>query len=105
MKRRRAIGCVPLLVAASCASSHSSSHGASGDAGGAGHDGSTGMTEAGGGGADAAIVGDAGPVTPPIAICTAPLSAADTSTPTTVVGTGTAASCTAPLLTSALMTG
>jgi hypothetical protein len=105
MKRRRAIGCVPLLFAASCASSHSSSHGASGDAGGAGHDGSTGMTEAGGGGADAAIVGDAGPVTPPSAICTALVSVADTSTPTTVVGTGTATSCTAALLTSALMTG
>jgi hypothetical protein len=48
---------------------------------------------------------DGGSVTPPPATCTAPITAADTSSPTTVVGTGTAASCTAAALTSALMGG
>jgi hypothetical protein len=48
---------------------------------------------------------DAGTVPPPPAVCTAPIGAADTSHPTTVVGTGTAASCTEALLSSALTAG
>jgi hypothetical protein len=41
----------------------------------------------------------------PSAVCTAPVQAADVSTPTTVVGTGTAASCTEALLSAALTKG
>ncbi len=37
--------------------------------------------------------------------CTAPIGAVDTTTPTTVVGTGTAASCTEALLSAAIATG
>jgi hypothetical protein len=48
---------------------------------------------------------DGGPGNPPPATCTAPISAADTTSPTTVVGTGTAGSCTEALLASALTTG
>ncbi len=48
---------------------------------------------------------DSGTVTTPPATCTAPISAADTSSKGTVVGTGTVASCTEAKLTSALMTG
>ena len=45
---------------------------------------------------------DAGPIPPPPATCTAPVSAVDTSKPTTVVGTGTSASCTEAALTAAI---
>ncbi len=48
---------------------------------------------------------DGGSVPPPPAVCTAPITAADTSTPTTVVGTGTAASCTEAKLSAALTAG
>jgi len=48
---------------------------------------------------------DAGAVAPPAAVCTAPIQAADVSQPTTVVGTGTAASCTEALLSAALTKG
>jgi hypothetical protein len=48
---------------------------------------------------------DAGEVTPPAAVCTAPIQAADVSQPATVVGTGTAASCTEALLSAALTKG
>ncbi len=46
-----------------------------------------------------------GSVPPPAAICTAPVGAADVSNPTTVVGTGTAASCTEAALSAALTKG
>ena len=48
---------------------------------------------------------DASGVTPPPPICAAPITLADTSKPTTVVGTGTAASCTEALLAAALTAG
>jgi hypothetical protein len=48
---------------------------------------------------------DAGSVPPPSPVCTAPISAADTSHPTTVVGTGTPSSCTEALLSAALTAG
>ncbi len=71
----------------------------SGDAGGAGPDGS--------GGGDAARPPDvdASAIPPPSATCTAPIAAVDTSTPTTIVGTGTAASCTEAALVAALAKG
>jgi hypothetical protein len=48
---------------------------------------------------------DASGIPTPAATCTPPITAVDTSSPTTVVGTGTAASCTAAALTSALTAG
>jgi hypothetical protein len=48
---------------------------------------------------------DGGGVTPPPAVCTAPIQAADVSHPTTVVGSGTASSCTEALLSAALTKG
>ncbi len=48
---------------------------------------------------------DGGGVTPPPAVCTAPITAVDVSNPTTVVGTGTPASCTEALLSAALTKG
>jgi hypothetical protein len=48
---------------------------------------------------------DAGAVSLPAAVCTAPIQAADVSNPTTVVGTGTAASCTEAALSAALTKG
>jgi hypothetical protein len=44
-------------------------------------------------------------ITPPAATCTAPIAAADTSKPTMVVGSGTAASCTESMLSAALTAG
>ena len=48
---------------------------------------------------------DASSATPPASTCTSPIAAADTSAPTHVVGSGTAASCTSAALTSALAAG
>jgi hypothetical protein len=48
---------------------------------------------------------DAGSVAPPSAVCAAPIQPADVSNPTTVVGTGTAASCTEAALSAALTKG
>ncbi len=48
---------------------------------------------------------DGGAVPPPAAVCTAPIQAADVSNPTTVVGTGSAASCTEAALSAALTKG
>ncbi len=48
---------------------------------------------------------DTGPITPPSATCTAPVAAVDTSKPTTVVGSGNAASCTEAALTAAIAKG
>ncbi len=70
--------------------------GASGDAGNTG--------DSSGGGSPPPDV-DGGGVAPPAAICTPPIGAADVSHPTTVVGTGTAASCTEAALAAALTKG
>ncbi len=48
---------------------------------------------------------DASGIAPPAATCTPPITAASTSNPTTVVGTGTAASCTESALDAALTKG
>jgi hypothetical protein len=71
--------------------------------------GSSGAASDGGGGAPAGSF-DAGPLAlgdgaPPSATCTPPIAPADTSTPTTVVGTGTAASCTEAAFASAVAAG
>jgi hypothetical protein len=87
-----------VALAVGCGSSGSAGkpQGASGDGGGA----------AAGGEASAPPPDvDAGGVTPPAAVCTPPIQAADVSQPATVVGTGTAASCTEALLSSALTKG
>lgn len=55
---------------------------------------------------DGAAAGpDGGGVAPPPTVCTAPITAVDVSNPTTVVGAGTAASCTEALLSAALTKG
>jgi predicted outer membrane repeat protein len=105
---------VPLAVA--CGSS-SGSASKSPDAGG-GDDGATVGADGGGGeagmmpppdgGGEAGMPPpnvDGGGVPPPAAVCTAPIQAADVSHPTTVVGTGSAASCTEALLSAALTKG
>jgi len=80
-----------------------------GDDGGAngGGDGGSGQDGGGqdGGDRDGGADGDSGPVTPPSPTCTAPIQAADASNPTTVVGTGTAASCTHSALAAAIAKG
>jgi hypothetical protein len=48
---------------------------------------------------------DAGMVTPPPAVCMAPIAVVSTSSPTAVIGTGTPASCTEAALSSALTAG
>jgi hypothetical protein len=80
-----------------------------GDAGpggdvGPGHDAGPGVD--GGPGVDAFVPPtDGGPIVPPPATCTAPITAADTSHPDHVVGTGTAASCTEGALSAAVAMG
>jgi hypothetical protein len=81
-------------------------HGSGGSAG-SGRDASPGKD---GGGTDAEAGKpppdvDASGIPTPAATCTPPITAVDTSKPTTVVGTGTAASCTEAALTSALTAG
>ena len=89
-------------------SGHESSTG-SGHESESGH-GSSGK-DGGGGGSGGGEAGkpppnvDASTVPTPPAVCTAPITAADISNPTTVVGTGTAASCTEAALSAALTTG
>jgi hypothetical protein len=109
---RRAIPVAAILWVLSCSSSGGPGTNPSNDAGGegGGSGGSGGSPGHDGGG----TTGEAGKPPPdvdgsaiptPAATCTAPITAADTSKPTTVVGTGTAASCTAAALTSALTAG
>jgi predicted outer membrane repeat protein len=77
----------------------------SGDASGSSGDGAA--ADGAGPGNDAARPPDvdAGSIPPPPATCTPPIAAVDTSNPTAVVGTGTAASCTEAALASALTAG
>jgi hypothetical protein len=113
---------VLVVVVAACGSSDDSSDGSTdggaprtGDAssngfgdGGANGDGGSGGAADGGSSAEAGTPPpdtDGGSVTPPAATCTSPLTAADVSKPDAVVGTGTAASCTAAALTTALTAG
>jgi hypothetical protein len=102
-----------LVLAGACGSSGSSGSGGGkppdggggGDAGGGGEGGSA---PDAGTGAEASAPPpdvDGGAITPPAAVCTAPIQAADVSQPATVVGTGTAASCTEALLSAALTKG
>jgi len=108
---RRALPWVMFAAALGCSSSSPS--GTSDHDGGGGTQGtpdghvSTTTHDGGGGGEVGAPPTnvDSGSVTAPPATCTAPIAAADTSSPTTVVGTGTAASCSATALTSALTAG
>jgi predicted outer membrane repeat protein len=100
---------VVVVMGAGCGSS--SSAGGAGDAGSRGDaaasgEGGTQAAEAGGGETGTVTPGtDGGGVSPPAATCAAPIHAADVSNPTTVVGTGTAASCTASSLSAALTRG
>jgi hypothetical protein len=97
---RRGIEVVAILCVISCS-------GSSGPGSGGGND--AGQHQDGGG-----APGEAGKPPPdvdgsgipmPAPVCDAPLAAADTSKPTTKVGTGTAASCTEAVLKTALTTG
>jgi hypothetical protein len=83
--------------------------GGTGPKGGSGARGGTsgGAGENGGAGGNSGAGGSGGSVSPgrPPALCTSPLSAADTSKPTAVIGTGTPASCTEASLRAAVMQG
>ena len=100
---------VVIAMGAGCGSSSSASR--SQDAGGGGHSAAGGEASApppnvAGGEASAPPPNvDGGGVSLPAAVCAAPIQAADVSTPTTVVGTGTAASCTEAALSAALTKG
>jgi len=106
MRRRRTFPVAALVWAVGCGSS-----GSSGNSPGAADGGDDATNPGSDGGFAADAVGepppnvDAGNVPPPSAVCTAPIGAADSSHPTTVVGTGTASSCTEALLASALTAG
>jgi hypothetical protein len=86
------------VLFAACGGDDSTANG--GDGGNAGD----GATNGDGGVGQDGSGGDSA-VTPPTATCNAPIQAADVSTPTTVVGAGTAASCTAAALATAVGKG
>jgi hypothetical protein len=93
-----------------CGSSNSASKSASKSQEAGSGDGATagGNGEGGGAGGEASTPPpdvDGGGVVRPTAVCTAPIQAVDVSNPTTVVGTGTAASCTETALSAALTKG
>ena len=101
---------VPVVLLSAC-SGHSSSNGASADGGGSGHGSSSGGSGSShGSGSGSGLTfdaghGDAKAPPPPAATCTLPAQPVDTSKPTTVVGTGTAASCTEAALGAAVAKG
>jgi hypothetical protein len=84
---------VVVALAAGCGSSSSQDAGTAADAGASG--------EAGTRPPDV----DGGAVTPPDAVCPPPIQPADVTNPTTVVGTGTASSCSEAALSAALSKG
>ncbi|MGO8999248.1 MAG: choice-of-anchor Q domain-containing protein [Polyangiaceae bacterium] len=109
------LGCI-VGVSLSACSGGGSGAGATGGGGDAGYDATTGPGNPSGptgGGEDSSVPVspvDSGPIVlsdgaPPPATCTPPITPVDTSSPTTVVGTGTAASCTEAAFTSAIATG
>jgi hypothetical protein len=104
----RALALLAVALAVNCGSSGSSdSSNGSADAGNGGNTIGPGDAGAGGGegGGTPPPEVDGSSVPPPATICTAPIGAADVSNPTTVVGTGTAASCTEAALSAALAKG
>ena len=95
-----------LVLAAGCGSSGGDNPGSSGGVdGGPGTDGDGGPTTSQDGGADTGTPWDGGvpPLPPPK--CVAPIALVDVTTPTTVVGTGTPASCTEAALRAAVTAG
>jgi len=102
-------GVAVIACSGACGSSDAA---APGPSGGDGLDGGP-LADGAGGGGDGASGGDAmrppdvdaAGIVPPAPTCTSPIAAASVTTPTTVVGTGTAASCTEALLTTALAGG
>jgi hypothetical protein len=105
---------VPVALAIACSSGSPPRGAASGDggsgSGSSGSSGSNGSSGSSGGPATGAPDGsegdyDGAPPPPPPATCDLPAKAVDVSTPTTVVGTGTAASCTETALASAVAAG
>ena len=111
---------VPMVVTVACAGSHAksgspNSGGRTGDSEGSGAgtsvSGTAGSTGAGTGGSSASSTGepqagyDGAAPPPPPATCALPAQLVDTSKPKTVVGTGTAASCTEAALRAAVAGG
>ncbi len=96
MKASRLLFC-PIVLAAAC----------SGSSPGTAPGGGSGGSGSGSGTASSRFQAgfDAAGVPPPAATCTLPAQLVDTSTPTTVVGTGTAASCTEAALDAAVAKG
>ena len=93
------------IAIAACSSSDASTAAPPGaaDDGGMSGDGAGGGEAGTDGGRPADV--DAATITPPAPTCVAPITAASVTTPTTVVGTGTAASCTEAALSAALTAG
>jgi len=107
MRRVAYVAAVVLwAVACSSSSGHPGSTVAPDGGGGGGGDGAAGPDGRGSSGeAGTPPPNVDGGGTPPAATCTPPITVVDTSQPTTVVGTGTAASCTEALLKTALTAG
>ena len=107
---RAALLIVPVAVVLAC-SSGSPSSGSGGDDGGAGSEssGSSGSGSGSGGSSSGGSSGgtgyDGAAPPPPPATCNLPAKPVDVSKPTTVVGSGTAASCTESALRAAIATG
>jgi hypothetical protein len=101
------LGCLGVLAIGACGSSDAGAPAPPGDLqeGGNGGDGGGGAEEAGPGDGSRPPDVDAAGITPPAPTCTAPIAAVSVTTPTAVVGTGTAASCTEAALTAALNAG
>lgn len=97
----------PLVVAVACGGGHSSSSSPSGSSSGSGSSGGSGSGGGSSGGDDGgnATGYDGAAPPPPVATCTPAAQPVDTSKPTTVVGNGSAASCTEQALDAAVAAG
>ncbi len=105
LRRDGSLACVLVVsLAFGCGSSSKSQSTGSGAASGSGGSDSGAAGGSGSGTGGSVPIPDGG-LPPPAAVCTAPIQAADVSPPTTVVGTGTPASCTEALLDAALAKG
>ena len=111
MDRGRSSLVVPALIVLGIVAACSSSSNDASSSGGGDNDGGNGGSSSGSSGAtgpgDATAPPDidAASVPPPAPTCAAPISAADVTKPTTVVGNGTAASCTEAALSAAVTAG
>ena len=99
------LGAIAIAACSSSDASPAATPGATDDGGTAGDGAGGGGGGEGGGDSGRPPDVDAAGITPPAPTCAAPITAAAVATPTTVVGSGTAASCTEAALATALTAG